>query len=260
MRIVFLSIIISVFYAVLKQKYKTNMYRLFLVLNVLLTIIIFIKHMLHSSNLDSVFDSTATFKSFILSTGKNGMFVFTLIQFLQVIFLPIPSLIITLTGVAIYGPIIASVLCSVGILLGSFTSFMLGKIWGYKIANWIAGEKNAKKYADLLNAKGRFFLIIAFLLPLFPDDILCLVAGITSMKFKTFFVIASITRPIGVIFMSYFGGGYIIPFVGWGLYVWPFLLAFIIVAVVVIYKKQSQIEQYILNMLDKIKQKRKKLV
>ena len=71
------------------------------------------------------------------------------------------------------------------------------------------------------------------------------------MKFKHFFWIASITRPIGVICMSYFGGGYIIPFSGWGLYVWPFILLLAIVAVVVSTKYQPQMEKWIIDKLYK---------
>ena len=165
-------------------------------------------------------------------------------------------MIITLTGVAIYGPLLGSILCTIGVLLGSYCSFLFGKLLGFKIVCWVSGKQNAIKYAEIINNRGKFFLIIAFLLPLFPDDILCLIAGITTMKFKHFFWIALITRPIGVICMSFFGGGYIIPFTGWGLFVWPFILVFAIVAVVLLTKYQPQIEERILTKLLKLKNKK----
>lgn len=245
--IMVLSVLLSVFSLVNNTKKKTSSYRLLLFFNILLVIILVVYLILYSNNMLEVFSSVASFKDFILSTGKFGMFIYVLIQFLQVIFLPIPSMIITLAGVAIYGPALGALLCSIGVLTASCTSFLIGKVFGFKVVSWLAGEKNATKYAKILNEKGKFFLIVAFLLPLFPDDMLCLIAGITTMKFKTFFIIASITRPIGVIFMSYFGGGYIIPFAGWGLFVWPIILVLAIVAVVVMYKYQTAIENYILT-------------
>ena len=185
------------------------------------------------------------------------MLVYVVVQFLQVMFLPIPSMIINLAGVAIYGPLLGALLCTIGVLSASYCSFLMGKIFGYRVAVWIAGESSVIKYTNILNEKGKFFLTVAFLLPLFPDDMLCLISGITPMTFKTFAIIASITRPIGVVFMSFFGGGYIIPFSGWGLFVWPVILVIAIVAVIVVYKYQTQIEGYILS---KIKRKSKKSV
>lgn len=194
-----------------------------------------------------IFNSVQTFKDFILSTGPYGMIVFSLIQLLQVMFVPIPSMIIVLTGVLIYGPFLTSVLCVIAVLSGSILSFTLGKTFGFRLVSWIVGRDNALKYASVLNKRGKFFLTIAFLLPLFPDDALCLIAGMTTMKYSDFILIASVTRPIGVICMCYFGGGYIIPFSGWGLYVWGVLLVLIVVAVIMVYKYQDKIEDFIIK-------------
>lgn len=245
--ITLISLLLSIFSFINNKNNKTSSYRILLFLNILLVLVLSVYLILYSNDMLDIFSSTKSFKDFILSTGKSGMFIYVLVQFLQVIFLPIPSMIITLAGVAIYGPALGALLCSIGVLSASCTSFLIGKIFGFKVVSWLAGQKNANKYAKILNEKGKFFLIVAFLLPLFPDDILCLIAGITTMKFKTFFIIAATTRPIGVVFMSYFGGGYIIPFAGWGLFVWPIILVLAIVAVIVMYKYQTIIENYILT-------------
>lgn len=222
-----------------------------LFLQIILFLIVLMFSILKYYNLITIFSSIASFRDFIISTGSYGMLVYVIIQILQVMFLPIPTMIINLAGVAIYGPIVGAMLCTTGILIGSYLSFMVGKILGKKVAIWLVGENVVNKYAKQLNEKGRFFLFIAFLLPLFPDDTLCIIAGITDMKFKTFFIISTITRPIGVIFMSFFGGGYIIPFKGWGLYVWPVLLVIIIIAVIYVYKHQSELEEKVLKLIKK---------
>jgi len=116
---------------------------------------------------------------------------------------------------------------------------------------WIAGIDNAKKYASILNNSGRIFLGIAFLLPMFPDDILCLIAGLTTMSFKEFFIITSLFRPIGAICMCYFGGGYIIPFSGWGIPVWVVIGILMTTLVAAIYKNQTKIENWIINKFKK---------
>ena len=186
-------------------------------------------------------------KKLILSTKEKGIYVYILIQAAQVIILPIPAAIICIVGSLIYGPFLGGIYCSIGVLIGSFVSFVLGKTFGYRIVAWIAGKENTDKYSEIIRKRGGFFLFLAFLLPMFPDDILCLIAGITNMKFKTFAWITIITRPIGVICMSYFGGGHIIPFSGWGLYVWSILLVIIVAIVFIIYKYQEKLQDFILN-------------
>ena len=188
-------------------------------------------------------------KEFILSTKEKGIFVYILIQILQVVFVPIPAAAIAVVGSLIYGPLLGAIYCTIGILLGSYISYFIGKTFGYKIVAWIVGSKNANKYSDILANKGAFFLSIAFLLPLFPDDILCLIAGISTMKFSTFFIVSTITRPIGVIFMCVFGSGQIIPYSGWGLIVWGIILILAIVLIFVVSKYQEKIQSWVIRNL-----------
>lgn len=190
--------------------------------------------------------SVTSLKEYILYTGSSGVLTYILIQAGQVVFLPIPAAIICIVGSLIYGPLLGGIYCSIGVLLGSCISFAIGKTFGIRIVNWIVGKENTKKYTDIIKKRGGFFLCLAFLLPMFPDDILCLIAGITNIKFKTFFICALITRPIGVLAMSFFGGGYLIPFSGWGLYVWGVILIGSIFAVVLIYKYQEVMQDYIM--------------
>lgn len=194
-----------------------------------------------------IFSSVTALRDYILSTGNKGIFVYILIQFLQVVFLPIPASIICIAGSLIYGGLLGAVYCSIGVLLGSYISYWLGRVFGYKLVTWIVGRENTEKYSDYLRKRGGFFLSLAFLLPMFPDDILCFIAGVTKMSFRKFFWITLTTRPIGVICMAFFGGGYIIPFTGWGIYVWAVILVLAIASVIVVYKWQDNIETFILS-------------
>ena len=113
--------------------------------------------------------------------------------------------------------------------------------------SWIVGKDNADKYSQIIRNRGGFFLALAFLLPMFPDDILCLIAGISNMSFKKFFTITLITRPIGVICMAYFGSGKLIPFTGWGMYAWIGILVVAVALVYIIYRWQDPMQTWILN-------------
>ena len=92
--------------------------------------------------------------------------------------------------------------------------------------------------------------------PFFPDDILCLVAGMTKMSFKFFFITMLIARPLAIIPTCYLGGGTIIPYSGWGLIVWGTLIVLMIALFVLSYKYQNKIEQFVINFSSKFSKKK----
>ena len=67
---------------------------------------------------------------------------------------------------------------------------------------WCAGsEEEFDKWSNLLNTKGKWWYALTVLFPLFPDELLCLVAGAVKFDF-TFFTIANLLgRSIGLIAM-----------------------------------------------------------
>ena len=164
-------------------------------------------------------------KNFILGTGFWGMGVYIGVQIIQVVFLPLPSIIINLVGVALYGPTVAFLLSSLGVFLGSVIAFGLGRIFGSKLVEWIVGKDKAMEYRMLLSNKGKYMLFLMLLFPLFPDDILCMVAGLTTMSWRYFIIVVLLTRPITIAVMCYMGTGEIIPFTGWGIAVWIAIFA-----------------------------------
>ena len=175
-------------------------------------------------------NSVSKFKSLILSLGFYGRSAFVLFQFLQVTFIPIPSPILIIAGSIIYGPFQAGLLSLAGILLGSAFAFFLGKIFGQKIVRFMVGKEAQKKWTKFLN-NCKFSFVLMMLLPCFPDDILCLVAGLTDMSWTFFMVTQFITRPVGIFSVSIFSSGNLIPYHGWGLIVWAviFILAFLLI-------------------------------
>ena len=51
----------------------------------------------------------------------------------------------------------------------------------------------------MIRRKRDVFLALAFLFPFFPDDILCILAGLTDISFKRFFLLALAARPWGLL-------------------------------------------------------------
>lgn len=235
-----LSILLLVFFV----SKTVALTKLLLISNILMILFAVIYYLLWANNLIVYMNSVESIKELIISTGIWGQLVFTLIQFLQVVILPIPAIISTLAGVAIFGPFISFVLSCIGIILGSFVAFLIGRILGRKVVEWIVGKETTIKYAKLLNDKGKFAFPLILILPVFPDDLVCMIAGITTMSMRFFLISVILLRPIGIIATCYIGSGELIPFSGWGLYVWPFIIIFLIFAFWFSYKYQPQIEKF----------------
>ena len=70
----------------------------------------------------------------------------------------------------------------------------------------VVSRKLAEKYQKVIWEKTTVFLALAFLLPYFPDDMLCILAGLTPITFGRFALLALFTRPWGLLFASALGG------------------------------------------------------
>ena len=93
-----------------------------------------------------------------------------------------------------------------------------------------------------------------FLFPFFPDDVLCFVAGLSSMSIGYFSVMIIICRLISVFITAYSLNGNIIPYnTWWGLTIWGIIIILTIILTIYLYKNGEKIDNY----FKKLKLKRK---
>ena len=94
--------------------------------------------------------------------------------------------------------------------------------------------------------KGKDKIIITFtmLFPFFPDDIICFVAGITSISPSFFIVMIFMARAITVFISSFSFSGNIIPYnTWWGILIWVVLFAIVLILSLLIYKNSDKIDK-----------------
>ncbi|MBE7087247.1 MAG: TVP38/TMEM64 family protein [Clostridiales bacterium] len=194
------------------------------------------------------FDSVEKFRIFISSYDNLAVVIFIAVQFLQVVVLPIPSVITVGAGVLMFGPLRGGFLSCVGIISGSIVAYFIGKIFGYKVVKWLVGEDALKKGLNLIKGKDKIILIFALLFPFFPDDLLCFVAGITTVSPLFFITTVFITRAISIFASTFSLNNSLIPFTTWwGILLWItfFILTFLIFLYLM--KNGDQIEGKILK-------------
>ena len=96
-----------------------------------------------------------------------------------------------------------------------------------------------------------------FLLPMFPDDALCAIAGITPITFSVFLIIQIITRITSIGATLFFMSGELIPYEGWGLILLALIAVLAIVAFIFAYKNADLINNKLIEFANKITPKRK---
>lgn len=210
------------------------------------------------SSIISKIDTAEDIKNLILSYGGWGKFVFVFIQFLQVTFIPIPSTVVTAAGAAIYSPMEALALSMTGLVVGSLFAFFLGKTFGTRLVKWIIGEEALNKYYEYVKGKDKAMIVYMFIFPAFPDDMLCMIAGLTTMSYPTFLIIQLISRPLNIaITVLFIDRIRAIPFNGVGILIWISIALLFIASMVFMWKKADKLEAAALKIVKKITGNRK---
>ena len=150
--------------------------------------------------------SLESLRAYILRFAPYSHLIFFLLQFLSVVLAPIPSNVTAAAGGALFGTWTAFSLTFAAVVTGSLLTFSLARALGRDFADRLVSRKLSEKYQDVLRTKAPVFLVLAFLFPFFPDDMLCILAGLTDISFRRFAVIVLLTRPWGLLFASALGG------------------------------------------------------
>lgn len=193
-----------------KTIFKVFCLLLFIVLSVLIVF-----YIMNKTGLTDKIKSVEDLREYIASFKSNASLIYILIQFLQVTILPIPSLITLGAGVLLFGVIKGAIYSIIGIVLGSIFSFFIGRLFGYKLISWLFEKKKIDNLLKILNKKNKVLLTFMFLFPFFPDDLLCLLSGLTSMSPIFFIIMLTIVRIITVFTSSFTLNNSLIPYNTW---------------------------------------------
>lgn len=227
---------------------KTALYRLIVCTLVFADICAAVFFALCAGDLLGKINSVDALREYIGSTGGMAAVIFTVFCFLQVVLLPVPGSVAVGVGVAMFGPLKCALFSFIGIVLGSVAAFAIGRWVGYRAVCWIVGKDSLDKWLKKLKGKDYLILSLMFLLPLFPDDILCFVAGLSSMTWPFFLVMITITRAISVFSTAY--SFELIPFTTWwGILIWVVILGLVILAFYLVLKYYEKIDNFIKNKL-----------
>ena len=131
---------------------------------------------------------------------------FFLIQLLSVVIAPIPSNVTALAGAVLFGMWPSFLMTWLAVAGGSVLVFWLARVLGQRFVERLVNQRVADKYLEVYAGSGISFLILVFLFPFFPDDLICILAGLTDIPLHRFFLIVLLTRPWGLLVACALGG------------------------------------------------------
>ncbi|EJN93737.1 hypothetical protein D822_03559 [Streptococcus ratti FA-1 = DSM 20564] len=182
-----------------KLKYVRMFLRLFAWL-VILAMILLTVHLYNKGYLTDVQKLRAAMKRY----GTWSPLIFILLQIIQVAIPILPGGVSTLAGVLIFGPVWGFIWNYIGICTGSVLGFHIARRFGRPVLEAFFSPKLLESYEHRTNSDSKFakYFAWAIFLPIAPDDLLCYLAGTTSMSYKQFITIILLGKPAALLAYS----------------------------------------------------------
>ena len=148
-----------------------------------------------------IFRSTTSLQRFIQQFGEYAVVIFILLQIIQVIIPILPGGISSVAGLLMFGNGWGLLYSCIGLLIGEAIGFLLVRYYGVSFVQLILSPKKYQKFDQLLTQKTKDIkkvLCLTMLIPFAPDDLVCLVAGLTKISFKEYIQIVLLLKPWSV--------------------------------------------------------------
>ena len=135
------------------------------------------------------------FRQWVDSHGLLGPLAFLGMMLLQVFVAVIPGEPLEIGAGYAFGAVEGTILCILGAAIGSTLVFLFVRRFGVRAVEVFISREKIHSLRFLQNTRRvHLFLLVAFLLPGTPKDVLCYVAGLTTLKLGPFILISSICR------------------------------------------------------------------
>ncbi|MBH0160382.1 TVP38/TMEM64 family protein [Fictibacillus sp. 26RED30] len=121
----------------------------------------------------------------------------------QPIILPVPEIVTVVAGSATLGPFTAFILGFIGAVLGILTMFYLSRTFGMKMVQRLVNEKQLDQYHRFVKKNEMWIIVSLFIVPVLPDEIICVGAGVSGVKTRRFIMIAVLAKLVTTFSLAY---------------------------------------------------------
>jgi uncharacterized membrane protein YdjX (TVP38/TMEM64 family) len=133
-------------------------------------------------------------RAFVAGYGPFAPVVFVLVTAVGVVVAPIPGPALALAGGYVFGWLPGVVYSMVGVTIGSVIALSLSRRWGRPYVERVLSAAAIERFDALVADHGDLALFLCFLVPGLPDDALCFLAGLTTIRLRRFLVLTVVAR------------------------------------------------------------------
>lgn len=141
--------------------------------------------------------SVEELQEYMKTFGVFAPLALTVIQTLQVVVPVLPGYLGCAAGAVAFGTFTGFWCNYIGISIGSIIAYFLARKYGMDIVLMMFSQEQYDKWSTRIEKSKSYpwFLFIATLLPLFPDDFLCYFSGLIKMNARKFIWIIILGKP-----------------------------------------------------------------
>ena len=146
-----------------------------------------------------------TLRSLVEANGAGSVVLFMVAQFTQVLVAPIPGQLLGLIGGTLFGFLPGLFYSTVALAVGSLVAMGSTRLLGEQVLRRFVPQSILTKFDHLVGANGLWSFFLIFLLPVFPDDAICFMAGLTRIPLHRLMLVCVLGRLPGIAVLTFAG-------------------------------------------------------
>ncbi|WP_421378044.1 TVP38/TMEM64 family protein [Bacillus salacetis] len=173
---------------------KTNFLKLTRLVSIYFFISILIVFIVYYVSAFMILTDTYGMEKLFIKYGTAAKLLFLVICFAQPIILPIPEAITVGAGSTVFGPFQAASLAFAGTFSGILVLYFLARYGGTKIVTRFIKNSQLEQYQNDVRRNETLIMGLLFIVPVLPDEIICVGAGLSRISIKKFILIAGLSK------------------------------------------------------------------
>lgn len=143
-----------------------------------------------------VLRSQEELRAFVDGLGWSGPVVYLLLSAAVVVFPVVPGGLLVISAPVLFGGLWGTVINYVAVCAGSCVNFWIARRHGQSLIRRVFGDRAVDTWLAKTQGPGfaRAFAV-AIALPVAPDDLLCYLAGTTSMRWRHYVLVILTCKP-----------------------------------------------------------------
>lgn len=142
--------------------------------------------------------------AYLQGYGSLGPIILFILLISQVFVAIIPGHALMVTAGYAYGILGLFVTLS-STILGSQIAFLIARKYGRSLIYRLASREVIERWDKVAKNQGTLFYFFSFVLPIFPSDLMCYVAGLCTISPKRFFIANFMGRTCCAVFITLIG-------------------------------------------------------